>query len=70
MQIFRIRNKVGFIKKRHSRASGNPESARPLKELDSHFHGNDGKTDLRTFCEIFNIKYIKKSSNLYLRLSG
>jgi hypothetical protein len=41
----------GFVKSRHSRAGGNPESASPLKKLDSRFHGNDGQTGLNTYYE-------------------
>jgi len=46
----------GFVKSRHFRAGGNPESAKLLKKLDSRFHGNDGKAHFQTFCEI--IKFV------------
>ncbi len=45
----------GFLKIRHSRGGGNPESTNLLKRLDSRFHGNDEKADLRTFYEIINL---------------
>jgi hypothetical protein len=44
----------GFVKSRHSRAGGNPEPANRMKRLDSRFHGNDEKADLRIFYEIIN----------------
>jgi hypothetical protein len=37
-----------LVNSRHSRASGNPESANPLKRLDSRFRGNDGKEQIHT----------------------
>jgi hypothetical protein len=37
-----------FVKNRHSRAGGNPDSAKLLKRLDSRFHGNDGKGYFKT----------------------
>jgi hypothetical protein len=40
-----------IVKSRHSRAGGNPESAKLLKILDSCFHGNDGKAHFQTFYE-------------------
>ena len=42
----------GLVKGRHSRASGNPESANLSKRLDSRLHGNDRKADMRTFYQI------------------
>jgi hypothetical protein len=44
-----------IVKSRHSRAGGNPESAKLLKRLDSRFHGNDGKAHFQTFYEAINI---------------
>jgi hypothetical protein len=41
-----------LVKSRHSRAGGNPESAKILKRLDSRFHGNDGISHFQTFYEI------------------
>ena len=49
-----IFNPDEFVKSRHSRAGGNPESTNRLKRLDSRFHGNDGKLDLRTFYGTIN----------------
>jgi hypothetical protein len=40
-----------LVKSRHSRAGGNPESAKLLKRRDSRFHGNDGKAHFQTFYE-------------------
>jgi hypothetical protein len=54
------RQNDGFVKSRHSRAGGNPESANTLKKLDSHFHGNDGKADFRTFYETIKIENFYK----------
>jgi hypothetical protein len=31
-----------------------------LKKLDSRFHGNDGKTKLRTFYEAINLELSKE----------
>jgi hypothetical protein len=39
-----------LVKIRHSRAGGNPESAKLMKRLDPRFHrGNDGKEQFQTF---------------------
>jgi hypothetical protein len=46
-----------FVKSRHSRAGGNPESVNLAKILDSRFHGNDEKEHFPTFDEI--IKFDK-----------
>jgi hypothetical protein len=46
----------GLVKVRLSRASGKPDSINILKRLDSHFHGNDGKIDLRIFYETIHIE--------------
>jgi hypothetical protein len=45
-----------ILKSRHSRAGGNPETAKLLKRLDSHFHGNDGQAHSQTFYEFIKIK--------------
>jgi hypothetical protein len=47
----------GFVKSRHSRAGGNPESANPLKRMDSRFHGNDGKTGLKIYSEFIGFAF-------------
>jgi hypothetical protein len=44
-----------IVKSRHSRAGGNPESAKLLKRLDSCFHGNDGKAHFQTFYETIKV---------------
>jgi hypothetical protein len=49
---------------RHSRAGGNPESAKLLKRLDSRFHGNDGKAHFQTFYEAINIDELVKSRSI------
>jgi hypothetical protein len=51
----------GFVKSRHSRAGGNPESAKLLKRLDSRFHGNDGKAHFQTFYEAIKFDDLVKS---------
>ena len=53
----------GFVKSRHSRAGGNPESANQLKSLDSRFHGNDEKRPFQTFYEIIKIGYSVNANN-------
>jgi hypothetical protein len=52
----------GLVKSRHSRAGGNPESAKQLKRLNSRFHGNDEKRPFQTFHEI--IKKVKAKIEL------
>jgi hypothetical protein len=60
-RIFPRFNVDDLVKNRLSRASGKPGSANILKRLDSHFHGNDGKIDLRTFYETINVDDLVKS---------
>ncbi len=50
-----------LVKSRHSRAGGNPESAKILKGLDSRFHrGNDGIAHFQTFYETINTLALRK----------
>jgi hypothetical protein len=49
-----------IVKSRHSRAGGNPESAKLSKRLDSRFHGNDGKAEFQIFYK--TIKFKKSNS--------
>jgi hypothetical protein len=50
--FYKIIKYDGFVKSRHSRVGGNPESAKLLKRLDSRFHGNDENEHFQTFYEI------------------
>jgi hypothetical protein len=45
----------GLAKRRHSRAGGNPESAKILIGLDSRFHGNNGIGHFQTIYEFINL---------------
>ena len=57
----------GFVKSRHSRVGGNPESAKLLKRLDSRFHGNDENEDFQTFYESIIFDGFVKSSRCKAR---
>ncbi len=56
-----------LVKSRHSRAGGNPESAKILKRLDSRFHGNDENEHFQTFYETINFSRL---SNFLLKTIG
>jgi len=59
--------KDGFVKSRHSRAGGNPESAKILKRLDSRFHGNDEIAHFQTFYETIKVNELAKSGKRWFR---
>jgi tetratricopeptide (TPR) repeat protein len=65
-------NMNDFVKSRHSRAGGNPESANQLERLNFHFHGgNKGKGPFPTFYAVINISFrALLSSFLLILLSG
>jgi hypothetical protein len=53
-----------IVKIRHSRVDGNPDHTKPLKGLDSLFHENDGKTNLRTFYDFIRVGVLRKKRGL------